>query len=122
MADDQRKFEVLKKQRSGSLPDAPDQMIYIDEVTFSMKTFKPYAWSHRGASVTQLKDLGSQPCQAVVGAASATQGLILWHVRAKAFDAQSFRDFLTDLRDSIGPGLRTLMLDNASIHRAKATV
>ena len=97
-------------------------MIFIDEVTFSIKTFKPYAWSSKATNVTQEAHLGSQPCQAVVGAASASQGLILWHVRPKSFDAQGLRDFLTDLRESIGPGPRTLMLDNASIHRAKATV
>ena len=46
----------------------------------------------------------------------------MWHIRPKSFDVQGIRDFLTDLRESIGPGPRTLLLDNASIHKAKATV
>ena len=74
--------KTLSRHASGR-----DEVIFIDEVTFSMKTFKPYAWSHTSKSVSQTTLLGSQPCQAVVGAASASQGLIVWHVSPKSFDA-----------------------------------
>ena len=36
-----------------------DEVIFIDEVTFSMKTFKPYAWSHTSQPVSQQAALGS---------------------------------------------------------------
>ena len=31
---------------------AGQEVIFIDEVTFSMKTFKPYAWSSKATNVT----------------------------------------------------------------------
>ena len=70
-ADDQLKFELLKSKVCGGLC-AGQEVIFIDEVTFSMKTFKPYAWSSKATNVTQEAHLGSQPCQAVIGAASAS--------------------------------------------------
>ena len=60
-ADDQHKFEVLKSQVCGGVV-AGQEVIFIDEVTFSMKTFKPYAWSSKATNVTQEAHLGSQPC------------------------------------------------------------
>ena len=114
-------MDELKSTLSGSA-SGRDDVIFIDEVTFSSKTFRPYAWSHTAQSVTQTAILGSQPCQAVVGAASASQGLIVWHISERSFNAEGIRDFLQDLRDCVGPGRRTIMLDNASIHRSKATV
>ena len=81
-AKDQQLMDELKKALA-----CRGEVIFIDEVTFSMKTFKPYAWSHTSQSVSQTTLLGSQPCQAVVGAASASRGLIVWHVSPKSFDA-----------------------------------
>jgi len=86
LAKDQQLMDELKKALACS-PACRGEVIFIDEVTFSMKTFKPYAWSHTSQSVSQTTLLGSQPCQAVVGAASASQGLIVWHVSPKSFDA-----------------------------------
>ena len=83
---DQQLMDELKKALACS-PACRGEVIFIDEVTFSMKTFKPYAWSHTSQSVSQTTLLGSQPCQAVVGAASASRGLIVWHVSPKSFDA-----------------------------------
>ena len=46
--------KTLSRHTSGR-----DEVIFIDEVTFSMKTFKPYAWSHTSQSVSQTTLLGS---------------------------------------------------------------
>ena len=71
MADDEQKFQIMKKSVFEGIC-AGQEVIFIDEVTFSMKTFKPYAWSSKATNVTQEAHLGSQPCQAVIGAASAS--------------------------------------------------
>ena len=51
MADDLEKFQVLKKSVFEGIC-AGQEVIFIDEVTFSMKTFKPYAWSSKATNVT----------------------------------------------------------------------
>ena len=58
---DQATFLKLKTSISGEISGGLN-VIFIDEVTFSMKTYKPYAWSHRADNITQRASLGSQPC------------------------------------------------------------
>ena len=50
-ADDQHKFKVLKGAVCGGVSGG-QEVIFIDEVTFSIKTFKPYAWSSKAVNVT----------------------------------------------------------------------
>jgi len=60
-------------------------------------------------------------CWAVVAAVSAKRGLINFHCRPRSFDKEGFIDFLSDLRDISGDKPVTMLLDNCSIHKAKAT-
>ena len=54
LAKDQQLMDELKKALA-----CGGGVIFIDEVTFSMKTFKPYAWSHTSQPVSQQAALGS---------------------------------------------------------------
>ena len=57
-AKDQQLMDELKKALACSSA-CRGEVIFIDEVTFSMKTFKPYAWSHTSQPVSQQAVLGS---------------------------------------------------------------
>ena len=48
---DQLLMDELKRTLSGRA-SGRDEVIFIDEVIFSMKMFKPYAWSHTAQSIT----------------------------------------------------------------------
>ena len=95
---DQEIFRRLHTVTLGGTRTSAEEIVYLDECVFSHKSYKHMAWSQKLDNITQCESLGAQPAVAVLAAVSIRQGLILWHLRPKSFNAQSFCDFLDDLR------------------------
>ena len=58
-----------------------DNTVYLDEVTFSAKTLQNRAWAEPGDNITQSVFIKSEPCVAILAAATVQRGLFLFHWR-----------------------------------------
>ena len=103
--------EVLRDCKSRN-----EEFIFGDECLFNQKHLPNFAWSNKRTNITATQIVKYEPFVAVVGAISATRGVILNHLRAKSIKSEDFLTFLVMLKEKT-PGKCTLLLDNASIHR-----
>ena len=100
-----------------------DNTVYLDEVTFSAKTLQNRAWAELGENITQSVFIKSEPCVAILAAATVQRGLFLFHWRPKSFNSDAVCDFLQDLRETIGGYDKiSIVLDSCAIHRTHKTL
>ena len=97
--------------------DNGEEIFYIDECTFSPKTYKPGMWAPVNDPIVFQRRWESQKYVAVLGAASLESGLFYWETNyGVAFKAGDVQEFLWNLKAQSRKSRLTIFLDNASVH------
>ena len=94
-------------------------MMQLDESTFSPRKYNESTWAKAGRPLSVKARWPSGPVIAVMGAISATKGLVAAKYKENAFNGDDFYDFLKELRAEVDADKKIgLFLDNCGIHRS----
>lgn len=96
------------------------EIVYADESIFHQRVVVKRAYSTKSFNIEPTKSLKSEPCIAVCGACSIQSGWIGHTMRQRSFTQACFIDFLQHIKSLMGERRWLMVLDNASIHRARS--
>ena len=101
--------------------DNGEEVFFVDECTFSPKTYKPGMWAPVGDPIVFQRRWEPQRYVAVMGAASLESGLFYWEsTYGAAMKADQTKQFLRNLKGQTHKPRIVVFWDNAGIHRAAA--
>jgi transposase len=107
-------YEQVKKFRDKGVP-----IIYLDEAIFTFHTIKKRAWYSKLENLKVSQESRQMKPLALVAAIESDRGLVSYAIREGSINAESFIEFLVQLKEHMSCPEICLFLDNLSVHKTK---
>jgi len=110
-------LEFVQELGSIIMSKAYDEIIYVDETSFSLQHQASRCWLASGMKLKMVNTKGRNIC--VIGGISQERGLIHYHLIAESNNAEHFGRFIQDTKRKCEGRRVIIVLDNHRIHYAK---
>ena len=94
--------------------------MYLDEAVFTFNTIRKKAWFSKLENLKVSQESRQMKPLALIAAIESDRGLVSYAIREGSINAESFIDFLQQLKEHMLCPEICLYLDNLSVHKTRA--